>query len=61
MFAQRCSRFFIVKPVVPSASYLNRASRTFSTTGAKSYETILTETPKPNVGLGVLSPSSAIL
>lgn len=60
MFAQRCSRFFVVRPVVPSASYLNRAGRTFSTTGAKSYETILTEIPKPNVGLVTLNRPKAL-
>lgn len=53
MFAQRCTRFLVARPVVPSTSYLNRAGRTFSTTAAKNYETLLISNPKPNVGLSM--------
>ena len=61
MFSQRCTQFLATKPAISSPFYLNRAGRTFSTTAAKNYETILTSIPKPSVGLSTwLHPNISI-
>lgn len=49
MFASRCSRLVASRTAVPLTAYLSRVGRPYST--APAYENILTETPKPGVGL----------
>lgn len=50
MFARRCSRLVASKTAVPLTSYLSRVGRPYSS-AAPAYENILTETPRPGVGL----------
>lgn len=50
MFASRCSRLVASRTAVPLTAYLSRVGRPYST-ARPAYENILTETPKPGVGL----------
>lgn len=54
MFSRQCSRLVASKTAIPLTSYLARASRPYSS-ATSSYEHILTETPKPGVGLSMYS------
>lgn len=51
MLFSRCSRLATSSTNRALTSYLTRASRPFSSTSPASYEHILTEVPKPGVGL----------
>ncbi|KAJ9367498.1 hypothetical protein DTO282E5_7792 [Paecilomyces variotii] len=59
MFARRCSRLVASKTAVPLTSYLSRVGRPYSS-AAPAYENILTETPRPGVGLITLNRPKAL-
>lgn len=60
MVFARSSRLALSSTNSALTSYLSRASyRRFSSTSPASYEYILTETPKPGVGLSMLSYSQS--
>ncbi|KAL1992201.1 hypothetical protein VTN49DRAFT_4233 [Thermomyces lanuginosus] len=60
MLSSRCSRLVASRTSRTLTSYLSRPSRTFSSTSPASYEHILTETPKPGVGLITLNRPKAL-
>ena len=53
MFALRCSRVVAPKAAMPSTFYFNRAGRMFSSSAARSYETVTPSNPTPNVGMSM--------
>ncbi|KAH8691234.1 enoyl-CoA hydratase/isomerase family protein [Talaromyces proteolyticus] len=60
MLFSRCSRLAMASTNRTLTSYLTRASRPFSSTSPASYEHILTEIPKPGVGLITLNRPKAL-
>ena len=52
MFAKQCARLVSTRTAVPLTSYLARSGRYYST-ASPAYEHILTEVPKPGVGLSM--------
>lgn len=52
MFSRQCSRLVTSKTAIPLTSYFARVNRPYSS-AASTYEHILTETPKPGVGLSM--------
>ncbi|KAK2741928.1 hypothetical protein FQN57_005487 [Myotisia sp. PD_48] len=59
MFARRCARLVATQTATPLQSYLTRTPRFYST-ASSGYEYILTETPKPGVGLITLNRPKAL-